>query len=167
MIFGITWGGLRRSNVPRLCCTCKYDWIPEYLSLYVSPHTSVCWADITFLGYPSDKDIHLSFVCRILYFYYYFLTCRYPCQMSDFCIFNLTRILLVFLDIRHLFIISRISVDPNIKNSKIRLPIMVAKKCPKGNILARVFFFFGGPKNLLKATSFFLKGIFCYKYSSF
>ncbi len=65
----------------------------------------------------------------------------------------------MFLDIRHLFI-SRISVDPNIKNSKIRLAIMVAKKRPKGNILARVFFWRGGPKTSYRQHPFFKREYF-------
>ncbi len=88
--------------------------------------------------------------------------------MSDFCIFNLTWVLLVFLDIGHLFI-SRTLVDSNIKNSKICLSIMVVKNVQKATSLQDFFFLGGGagPENLLKATSFFEKGIFCHKYSSF
>ncbi len=110
--FGITWEDSSGCQMfPDF--TCKYDWIPEYLCMYTHTHThthtSVGWIS-PFLGYPSDKDIHLSFVCWILNFYYYYFKCRYPGQMSDFFfIFNSTRILLLFLHIGHLFIKLEIS----------------------------------------------------------
>jgi hypothetical protein len=101
--------------------------------------------DITFLGYPLDKDICFSFVyqIRILHFYYS-LKFRDLGQISDFHIFNPTQISM-FLD--HLFI-SQISENPDIKNSKKILPIM----------LCASFFFW--LKNLQKGKSFILTEYF-------
>jgi len=62
-----------------------------------------CWAGITFLRYPSNKDVHLSFLCQMRMLYmYYFLKCRYPGWISDFHILNLIRISM-FSDICQLF----------------------------------------------------------------
>jgi hypothetical protein len=97
-----------------------------------------------FLEYSSDKDICL-FLClsdKKLYFYY-FKKFRYTDRISNFHIFNPTQISM-FLDIRHLFT-SRISTNPNIKNLKIRLSIMLG---------ARPFFFLGG-KNSSKGNILF------------
>jgi hypothetical protein len=147
-------GLLRMSNVPRLH---MQIWLNSWVSLYVHTHThtSVGWIS-PFLGYPSDKDIHLSFVCWILNFFYFIFKCRYPGQMSDFFfIFNSTRILLLFLHIGHLFIKLEISRSKYQKLKNL-LAIMVAKIVQKatsfflkGNILSQIFFFL---KNIPKKS---------------
>jgi hypothetical protein len=64
----------------------------------------------------------------------------------------------LFLHIGHLFI-SWNSVDPNIKNSKICLPIMVAKIVQKATCLQEVFFL-GGVKTCKRQHPFFKREYF-------
>jgi hypothetical protein len=105
-----------------------------------------------FFGYSPHKDICDYFMDKYITFYFKknldILT-----GYQIFIFFNLTQIS-VFLDIRLLFI-NRISIDLDIKNSKICLPIILGpslflwgKKSPKGNIL-----FFKG--NILLQINFF------------
>ncbi len=105
-------------NVPRLA----HANMIEFLSIFVSTHTSIGlispFCDIhririsTFLLSARYIYIYILFIYLFIYFNLKF-KCRFHGKMSYFCIFNPTRVLLVFLDICHLFI-SQISVDPNI-----------------------------------------------------
>jgi len=107
------------------------------------------WADMNI----RQIRISVSFFClsdKNIIFLFFFLN-RYPDRISNFHIFNPTQISM-FLDIHHLFT-SWISTNPNIKNFKICLSILLGAS-PFG----------GGAKDLQKVTSFFKKGIFCCKY---
>jgi hypothetical protein len=109
------------------------------VDLVMPSYSYQCWADITFLGYSPHKDICDYFMDKDITFLFqkYF---RYPDRISKFHIFQSDSDISVS-NIRLLFI-NRISIDLDIKNSKIILPIILGaspflwgKKSPKGNIL--------------------------------
>jgi hypothetical protein len=98
-----------------------------------------CWANIKFLGYPSNKDIHVSFICWIRILYFLFLkNLDILVRYQIFTFFNLTQISM-FLGIYHLFIIL---LDSNINFLNINSTNYVGcqiiswgKKSSKDNIL--------------------------------
>jgi hypothetical protein len=111
------------------------------MDLVMPSHSYQYWVDITFLAYSPHKDICHYFMHWIKILHFYFkknLDILIRCQI--FAFFNLIHISF-FLDIHCLFV-NRISIDSDIKNSNICLPIMLGaslflwgKKSPKGSIL--------------------------------